>query len=138
MSNDIYTRLLAGESLDDIMNQFAEEANAAQARIAKEEEERKAREAEAARKKEQETAKLEDMRDLITEVCAYLALYYPSLGIDMDALDNDDLRVLAEVVVGVLDLETIKGTTLMRKTSKPTMKTAEDRIFKDFFKSFGL
>jgi hypothetical protein len=138
MSNDIYTRLLAGESLDDIMNQFAEEANAAQARIAKEEEERKAREAEAARKKEQETAKLEDMRDLITEVCAYLDLYYPSLGIDMDALDNDDLRVLAEVVVGVLDLETIKGTTLTRKARQPVQKSTEDRIFKDFFKSFGL
>ena len=138
MSNDIYTRLLAGESLDDIMNQFAEEANAAQARIAKEEEERKAREAEVARKKEQETAKLEDMRDLIAEIFAYLALYYPSLGIDMDALDNDDMRVLAEVAVGVLDLETIKGTTLTRKTTKPASKSTEDRIFKDFFRSLGL
>ena len=138
MSNDIYTRLLAGESLDDIMNQFAEEANAAQARIAKEEEERKAREAEAVRKKEQETAKVEDMKDLITEILAYLALYYPSFGIDMDDLDSDDMRVLAEVAVGVLDLETIKGTTLTRKTRKPATKSTEDRIFKDFFRSFGL
>ena len=140
--NSIYDRLLAGESIDDIMNQFADEANAAQARIAEEEAARKAEEearaAAVAAEKAAADAKKSDLMDVLDAMFTYLAKHYPTFGVEADSWDDDDLRLIAEAGIMALELEQLK----VRKPAKTTkvekrVKTTDD-IFSDFFKSFGL
>ncbi len=144
MTNDIYSRLLAGESLDDIMNQFAEEANAAQARIA---EERKAAEeaaAKAAAEKQTAEDKRADMANLIYNAINFAAKYYPSIGWSAEEVANlevDSVNAMAELALAVLDFEVAKSQKPKIKVkthiTRPKGGNVED-IFADFFKSIGL
>lgn len=141
---DIYSRLLAGENMDDIMAEITAEANAAQTRYNEELEAlRKANEA-AAAKKATQTAKRDGMKELVTRAMNYLAEHYPAFGFTADDLDDEELNLLTNVILMALDLEVMKGTKLTKTTTvKPvqvntTPETKIDEVFADFFKSLGL
>ena len=149
---DIYSRLLAGEDLDAIMTQFTEEANAAQKRY----DETKA--AEIAFKKEREAAKHETMVDIINSALYFIAEFYPTLGYtteDVDAIDDATIHAMADLAIGVLDLEAVKAgmpkqnhvklninLPFRDKEIKPAPENAQarttDDVFADFFKSLGI
>ena len=100
--NDLYSRLLEGETADDIAASFAEELNAAIARIEEEKkaaEEAKQREAELAAR---ETEKTNAAVNLIYDAYKFLRDYYPDL-IDVEITDATDLQKLAELVCLLLD-----------------------------------
>ena len=129
---NIYSRLLDGEKLDDILREITDEANAAQARI---EAERKAAE-EAAR--ENATRKREAARRLMNHVLEFIAEYYPTFGLETESWDDQDLDALVALALPLLDLEIMRHST--KDTPRPvatTLKTTDD-IFTDFFHSFGL
>ena len=115
MNTDIYSRLLAGETIDEIMNAITKEANDAQLRyeeFQRLEAERiaaevAAKQAEVARQ-ERETAKREGMIDIINEVLYYIAEYYPTLGYtveDVDKIDDATIHALADLCLMTLDME---------------------------------
>ena len=160
--NDIYTRLKNGESIDDIMNGFADEANAAQARI--EAEEQAAKDAEAARMKAyaeeraRSEAKRQEMVELINSALGFCAKWYPELGLtSVEDWDDEDIKPIADLVLMLLDVELIKTgaksknaeaectETIIEKVRKPNgngfmmrARPADDDVFADFFKSLGL
>lgn len=119
MSDTIYNRLLAGESIDDIMNQFAEEANEAQKRL---EEERKAREAETADRKK-------ELISLLDSALSWITRHFPALGIKEEDWDDEDLEVMAGLVIAILNAEAGKKATKILST---------DEVFDKFFGTFGL
>lgn len=126
---NIYSRLLDGEKLDDILREITDEANAAQARV---EAERKAAE-EVARECKREAA-----RHLVNHVLEFMATFYPALGLETESWDDDDLDALVAMVLPVLDLEVKRHPT--KDTSRPAvaaLRTTDD-IFADFFHGFGL
>ena len=161
--NTIYDRLKNGESIDDIMNGFADEANAAQARIA--EEKAAAEAAEAARMKAyaeeraRNDAKRTDLISLLDDTLRFVAKWYPELELEEGDWAEDDLKVLADLVLMLLDVEVIKAgakskkenpKTVIEKVRKPNgngfmtravpadKPVSTDDIFADFFKSLGL
>jgi len=159
--NTIYDRLKNGESIDDIMNGFADEANAAQARI--EAEEQAAKDAEAARMKAyaeeraRNDAKRTDLISLLDDTLRFVAKWYPELELEEGDWTEDDLKVLADLVLMLLDVEVIKAgakskkakaehtETIIEKVRKPNgngfmmrARPADDDVFADFFKSLGL
>ncbi len=159
--NDIYTRLKNGESIDDIMNGFADEANAAQARI--EAEEQAAKDAEVARMKAyaeeraRNEAKRSDLMVLLDDAFRFVAKWYPALELEEGDWDDDDLKVLADLVLMFLDVEAIKANTKSKNTGVEVEKVRKpnglgfttravpadkpvttDDVFADFFKSLGL
>ena len=123
MSDTIYNRLLAGESIDDIMAQITEEANAAQKRL---EEERKAREAEQAKA----TDRKAELITLLNSILSWIARYYPAFGFKEDDWDDEDLEVMAGLVLAILNAEAGK--------KKVTKALSTDEVFDKFFGTFGL
>ena len=114
-SASIYARLLAGESMEDIMNDITAQANEAQARYEEFQRleaervaaEMAAKQAEIARQ-ERETAKRERMIDIINEILYYIAEYYPALGYtveDIDKVDDATIYALADLCLMTLDME---------------------------------
>ena len=122
MPDTIYNRLLAGESIDDIMNQFAEEANEAQKRL---EEERKAREAEQAKTADRK----HELISILNSILSWIARHYPALGITEKDWDDEDLEVMAGLVFAILNAEVSKKASKILNT---------DEIFDKFFGTFGL
>ena len=116
--DSLYSRLLAGETADDIAKAFADELNAAQrayeeeqARqlaLAAEEEARKAAE-EAARETEAAAieARVNDLTTLLLDALKYLRTHYPDV-VDEEIRDNDDVEVLARLFVMLLDSSSTK------------------------------
>ena len=147
--DNIYSRLLAGESAEDIAKAFADELNAAQARMA-EEALRKAKEEEEARiaaeKATKEKAKREAAADILADMLHFCATYYPSLGLTLeDKVSDEELYALTDLVLMVFELEAMKPAN--RKTSikfsKPCAQENDkplttDDIFANAFKMFGL
>ena len=113
-TDNIYSRLLAGESIEDIAEEFADELNAAQERYEEEmarraeEEERKAAQ-EAARKAEAAAieARVNDLTSLLLDALKYLRTYYPDI-VDNEIRDNDDVETLARLFVALLDSSSTK------------------------------
>ena len=163
--NDIYTRLKNGESIDDIMNGFADEANAAQTRIA--EEEAAAEAAEVARMKAyaeeraRNEAKRQEMVELIDSTFGFCAKWYPELGLtSVEDWDDEDIKPIADLVLMLLDVELIKAGAKSKKAEVECTETVAppiiekvrkpngngfmmravpaDDVFADFFKSLGL
>ena len=99
--NTIYDRLKNGESIDDIMKGFADEANAAQARIT--EEEAAAKEAEAARMKayaaerERNEAKRSDLISLLDSAFRFAVKWYPELEVEEGDWTDNDLAAIADL-----------------------------------------
>ena len=160
--NTIYERLKNGESIDDIMNGFADEANAAQARI--EAEEQAAKDAEVARMKAyaeeraRDKAKRTDLVSLLDDAFRFVAKWYPELELEEGDWTEDDLKVLADLVLMLLDVEAIKTSAKSKKAEAECTETvahprkklpvkiavsankpvSTDDVFADFFKSLGL
>ena len=159
--NDIYTRLKNGESIDDIMNGFADEANAAQVRIAEEEAAAEAAEVERlktyAEQRARNEAKLTDLTSLLDDTFRFVAKWYPELEIEEGDWEEEDLKVLANLVLMLLDVEVIKTSAKSKAVEESTETVAHPRkklpvkiavsankpvttddVFADFFKSLGL
>ena len=154
-TDDIYFRLLAGESSDDIAAEMTKALNEALDRIKEEEKARKAKEEEEARaaaeKAAHAKAKREAAADILADILAFCAMYYPSLGLTMeDKVSDEELYALADIVLMVFDLETMKPSN--RKTSikfskprnqerdieKNNKPLSTNEVFADAFKLFGL
>ena len=153
-TDDIYSRLLAGESSDDIAAEMTKALNDALDRIEEEEKARKAKEEEIARIAAEEAAhakaKREAAADILADLLAFCALYYPSLGLTLDdKVSDEELYALTDLVLMLFDLEAMKPAN--RKTSikfsKPRNQEnnieknkplTTDDIFADAFKLFGL
>ena len=129
VNNDIYSRLLAGESMEDIMEDLTAQANEAQARydefkrleeerLKLEEAERKMRE--AAEREAKNAAKREQLTDIITSTLYFCAEFYPSLGItteEVDDMSDETIDALVELFLMLLDME------VAQKASKPLRTT---------------
>ena len=155
MNDSIYSRLLAGENAEDLAKAFTDELNAAQARIAEEEAARKTKEEEEARaaaeKAAHAKAKREAAADILADILAFCATYYPSLGLTMeDKVSDEELYALTDLVLMVFDLEAMKPANRkasikfsksrnqesdLEKNNKPL---TTDDIFANAFKLFGL
>jgi hypothetical protein len=125
-NEDIYSRLLAGESGDDIAAEMTKALNDALDRIAaeekarREEEERKMRE--AAEREAKNAAKHGQLADIITDTLYFCAEFYPSLGItteEVDQMSDETIDALADMFLMLLDVELAKKT---RQTLNTAMK----------------
>lgn len=163
--NTIYDRLKNGESIDDIMNGFADEANAAQARI--EEENKAAEAAEAERLKAyaeehaRHEAKCTDLTSLLDDAFRFVIKWYPELELEEGDWDEEDLKAIANLVLMLLDVEAIKASAKSKKAEAECTETlapprkklpvaiemksfpankpvTTDDVFANFFKSLGL
>lgn len=155
--DNIYSRLLAGESSDDIAKEFTDALNAAIDRIEEEEAERKRIEEENAKAKalreKKAVEKKSAMVDLVNTLLYFIGEYYPSFGFtveDVDAMDDAAIYALADLFIMTLDMEQALPTKRTFKVNdtnlfKPTIAKAEEEeelakrdIFKEAFKMFGL
>ena len=147
MNDSIYSRLLAGENAEDLAKAFTDELNAAQARIAEEAARKAEEEARAAAEKAANAkAKREAAADILADIFAFCATYYPSLGLTQDdQVSDEELYALTDLVLMLFDLEAMKPAKrkLDVKFSKPRNQEnnkplTTDDIFADAFKLFGL
>lgn len=153
--DNIYSRLLAGETADDIAKEFTDALNAAVEQY--EEAERKQREEEAAKAKaaraEKAAAKKSAMVDLVDRILYFVGEYYPTLGFtveDVNAMDDEAIHAMADLFIGILDMQAampskrtfkLNGTDLFKPTTAKEVEaeeTAKRDIFKEAFKMFGL
>lgn len=147
MNNDIYSRLLAGESADTLAAEFAAALNEAQKQVDEEmarlaEEKKKAHIAAA--------AKHDELLTLMKDAMYFLARYYPSFGIteqDVNEMSDESLHTMAEMLLMLLDLEALKPAKkpargLRRHAGvveeQATEPVSADDIFNAAFKMFGL
>ena len=147
-TNDIYSRLLAGESSDDIAAEMTKALNDALDRIEEEEKARKAKEAEAARIAAEETAKAkrETAAAILTDILNFSVTYYPSLGLTQDdKVSDEELYALTDLVLMLLDLEAMKPASRKASIQFSNPRNQEnnkplttDEIFADAFKMLGL
>ena len=150
-TNDIYSRLLAGESSDDIAAEMTKALNDALNRIEEEEKARKEAELKAAQEKEAHNkAKMDDAADIVTDVLTFCATYYPSFGLTLDDnVTDEEIRALASMIVMLLDLETMKPRRGLRAklsvsddaaATKSEVKKilTTDEVFAEAFKMLGI
>lgn len=111
-TDDIYSRLLAGESSEEIAEEMTKALNAAIDRIEEEEKIRKQREEEAAmiRAKHEEAlaAKRAAAARIVSDLLHFIGEYYPSFGFtaaEVDAMEDDSIRALTDLLLSVLDME---------------------------------
>lgn len=150
INDNIYSRLLAGESADDIAKEFTDALNTAVEQY--EEAERKRIEEENAKAKALREKKVVEKRsamiDLVNRFLYFVGEYYPSFGFtveDVDAMDDEAIYALADLFIGILDMEQAMPSKRSFKMFKPTTakeaveeETAKRDIFKEAFKMFGL
>ena len=127
LNEDIYSRLLAGESSDDIAAEMTKALNEALDRIAaeekaqREEEERKMRE--AAEREAKNAAKRGQLADIITDTLYFCAEFYPSLGItteEVDQMSDETIDALADMFLMLLDVEIAKKNRTAMKLGPVT------------------
>lgn len=152
INENIYSRLLAGESADDIAKEFTDALNTAIEQY--EEAERKRIEEETAKAKAAREARANEKRsamiDLVNRFLYFVGEYYPSFGFtveDVDAMDDEAIYALADLFIGILDMEQAMPSKRSFKSNlfKPTTAKAVEEeeavkrdIFKEAFKMFGL
>jgi hypothetical protein len=137
-TDDIYSRLLAGENADDIAAEMAKALNDAQAKKAEEDAKRAMEEA---AKSAKAVSKREAMVDLVNDALYFCAEFYPSLGLtveEVDAMDDVTIYAMADMFIGLLDLQTIKPKCKTKLNVDLKLKNDNTDIFEDFFKSLGL
>ena len=149
-TNDIYSRLLAGESSDDIAAEMTKALNDALNRIEEEEKARKEAELKAAQEKEANRAKMDAAKDIIADVLTFCATYYPSFGLTLDDnVTDEEIRALASMIVMLLDLETMKPRRGLRAklsvfddaaATKSEVKKilTTDEVFAKAFEALGI
>ena len=136
---NIYDELRNGASAEALVEQFTKQLNEAEARI-KEEEEAARREAEA---KASNDAKAADFAHAVEVFCTALQTHYPDFATD-EALSDADYNEVAQMIIGLLDIEALRFKVVKPKKTKAKVETKKaqpakstDDIFADFFKSFG-
>ena len=158
-TNDIYSRLLAGESSEDIAAEMTKALNEALDRIEEEEKARKEAELKAAHdkaaKEARNKAKQEAAADIVADVLTFCATYYPSFGLSLDDnVSDEEIEALASMIVMLLDLEALRprkskglGDSLfaaaklpvdLELKSEPKKPTTTDEVFAEAFKMLGL
>ena len=144
---DIYSRLLAGENVDDIAKEITDMLNAAQAKFAEEAARKAEEEAKAAAEKEAKEAhnraKMDAAADLISDALTFCATYYPSLGLTLDDnVSDEEIKVLASMIIMLLDLEAMKPAKKSFKIKNcklPANKPlSTDEVFAEAFKMLGI
>ena len=158
-TDDIYSRLLAGESSDDIAAEMTKALNEALDRIKEEEKARKEAELKAAQdkaaKEARNKAKMDAAIDITTDVLTFCATYYPSFGLTLDDnVTDEEIEALAALIIMLLDVEAMKprkkkafGDSLFSATklpvdielkSEPKKLMTTDEVFVEAFKMLGL
>ena len=158
-TDDIYSRLLAGESSEDIAAEMTKALNAALDRIKEEERARKEAELKAAQdkaaKEARNKAKMDAAIDITTDVLTFCATYYPSFGLTLDDnVTNEEVEALASMIVMLLDLEALRprknkglGDSLfaaaklpvdLELKSEPKKPMTTDEVFAEAFRMLGL
>ena len=103
MSNSLYEQLKAGTSAEDIAAAFTAELNKAEEQL------RAEREAEEKAKVAADAVKLDEAAALLRELVTFISHYYPSLGLEGgEDFTEDDYRLMAELILVMLDLEALK------------------------------
>ena len=152
-TDDIYSRLLAGESSDDIAAEMTKALNEALDRIEEEEKARKEAELKAAQDKEaRNKAKMDAAADLVADALVFCATYYPSFGLTLDDnVTDEEIKTLAALIIMLLDVEAMKPKRGLRAKGnffdevklpvdievKSEPKTT-DEVFAEAFKALGL
>lgn len=139
-TNDLLTRIQAGENPEDIANEFAKQLNdvieldrkqkAAEAAAKKEAEEKAAKE-------EKLNACVKAMADALNE---YISLSNPSLAELLNAedlLDLEDLRTSLDAALSSVSLALSIANAATGKSDKSAKKSPDDAI-SQFLKNFGL
>ena len=158
-TDDIYSRLLAGESSNDIAAEMTKALNDAIDRIEEEEKARKEAELKAAQdkaaKEAHNKAKMDAAKDITTDVLTFCATYYPSFGLTLDDnVTDEEIEALAALIIMLLDLEAMKprkrkafGDSLFSATklpvdielkNEPKKPMTTDEVFAEAFKMLGL
>jgi hypothetical protein len=159
-TDDIYSRLLAGESSEDIAAEMAKALNEALDRIEEEEKARKEAELKVAQdkaaKEARNRAKLDAAIDITTDILTFCATYYPSFGLTLDDnVTDEEIEALASMIVMLLDLEAMRprkkkglGDSLFSAAklpvnielkSEPNKKPmTTDEVFAEAFKMLGI
>ena len=151
-TDDIYSRLLAGESSDAIAEEMTKALNDALDRIEEEEKARKEAELKAAEEKAAKEAhnkaKMNAAVSLVTNAPTFFATYYPSFGLTLDSnVTDNEIEALASMLIMVMDLEAARPAKkrelatagkLPVKVELKDKPVTTDEVFADFFKSLGL
>ena len=158
-TDDIYSRLLAGESSDNIAAEMTKALNEALDRIKEEEKARKEAELKAAQdkaaKEARNKAKMDAAIDITARVLTFCATYYPSFGLTLDSnVSDEEIEALAAMVIMLLDLEAMRprkkkglGDSLFSAAklpvdielkSEPKKPMTTDEVFAEAFKMLGL
>ena len=158
-TDDIYSRLLAGESSDDIAAEMTKALNEALNRIEEEEKARKEAELKAAQdkaaKEAHNKAKMDAAADLVSDMLVFCATYYHSFGLTLDDnVSDEEIKALASMIIMLLDLEAMRprkrkglGDSLFAAAklpvdielkSEPKKPMTTDEVFAEAFKMLGL
>lgn len=158
-TDDIYSRLLAGESSDDIAAEMTKALNDAIDRIEEEEKARKEAELKAAQdkaaKEARNQAKMDAAADLVSDALVFCATYYPSFGLTLDDnVSDEEIKALASMIIMLLDLEALRprknkglGDSLfaaaklpvdLELKSDPKKPMTTDEVFAEAFKMLGI
>jgi hypothetical protein len=144
---DIYSRLLAGENVDDIAKEITDMLNAAQAKFAEEAARKAEEEAKAAAEKEakeaRNRAKMDAAADLVSDALAFCATYYPSFGLTLDDnVSDEEIKALASMIIMLLDLEAarpVKRSFKIKNCKLPAgLELNTDEVFAEAFKMLGI
>ena len=159
LTNDIYSRLLAGESSDDIAAEMTKALNEALDRIEEEEKARKEAELKAAQdkaaKEAHDKAKMSAACNITTDILTFCATYYPSFGLTLDDnVTDEEIEALATLIIMLLDLEAMRprknkglGDNLfgaaklpveLELKSEPKKPMTTEEVFAEAFKMLGL
>ena len=158
-TDDIYSRLLAGESSDDIAAEMTKALNDAIDRIEEEEKARKEAELKAAQdkaaKEARNQAKMDAAIDITTDILTFCATSYPSFGLTLDDnVSDEEIKTLAALIIMLLDVEAMKPQRGLRAKanlfeeaklpvdielkSEPKKPMTTDEVFAEAFKMLGL
>jgi hypothetical protein len=134
---DLYELLKSGRAPEDLVAEFTNSLNEAEARLRAEEE------AKALEESRQE-ARRSELVELMRDAEAYCRSYFPSLLDTEEEMSEEGWYAVVDLVLSLLDLEVAKGAKrqVTVKTGKNVlpvklkMQTPQD-VFEEFFKSIG-
>lgn len=129
-TNDILARLQNGETMEEIVSQFTDAVNEANAEYTKLQNEETAKAKEAAEHEAMLDAAAEDVANAIW---AFVTLAHPELPMsEADRLTGAEVRQMIEQMTPMMNLLTRKPKVVRVKAK------SADEAFSDFFRMFGL
>ena len=125
--NDIVARIQKGENPEDIVKEFTDNMNKAQAEV------RAANEAKA-----KEDAKSKKKDEIAVAIAHALNEYIAISGIEAEKLRGAEVRELLDEVLPFIDaLKNVKVHVAKAAPKVQTKLQSADDVFEDFFKSLG-